>query len=90
MRTGGCGGRWVDLERPKPQPVGDIYRHWGSPPPEPSARCLYWAEQVRRGWRPNRRIQALGREDAASWYGVYLWEYIHILWPMTRKQELVR
>lgn len=88
MKTGGGQTSWVDLERPKPPAVDDRYRYWGSPPPERSPRCRYWLRQIERGWRPNRFVRRRGYDEAAEWYGVYLWEYLNsirpALWPDTR------
>lgn len=79
-KTGGWGSTWVELDKPKPPAVDDHYRYWTSPPPNLSPRCRYWLRQIECGWRPNRRIQREGRE-AASWYGVYVWELTEQIWP---------
>ena len=81
MRTGAGDGPWVDIEKPKPSPVRDIYAYWSDPPPTPSERCQYWLRQIERGWRPNRRISIESRDGQAVWYGIYMWELIHVLWP---------
>lgn len=61
----------------RPPKVDDIERYWIRPPPEPSARCLWWRDRFRDGFRPNRRISTLGYYATAEWYGVYLWEYLY-------------
>lgn len=81
-KTGGGGGRWVILERPKPPKVSDRYRYWGEQPPELSERCRYWVRQIERGWRPNRLINRHCYDCSADWYGVYIWEYLHAIYPL--------
>lgn len=88
-RTGGSGGDWVELDRPKPPSVADRYEYWSSPPPERSARCAYWLAQVGRGWRPSRRVRGWGYDGAASWYGVWIWEYLHEIRPALAAVERV-
>lgn len=80
-KTGGWGSPWVTLETPKPSPVDDPFAFWGHPPADLSPRCLYWLRQMDRGWRPNRCIERMGRDEAPWWYGVYLWEYLYVLAP---------
>lgn len=80
-KTGGCGGPWIALEIPKPPRVSDRYMYWIEPPPELSARCLYWLRQIERGWLPNSSIAAMGYDQTAQWFGVYLWEYLNVLCP---------
>lgn len=80
MKTGGWGGSWVVLDRPKPPRV-DHYAFWGEPPAELSPRCRYWLAQIERGWRPNRFVRRMGYDEAAEWYGVYLWEYLNVIAP---------
>lgn len=80
-KTGGWGAQWIILETPRPHPVDDRYRYWGSSPPRPSERCEYWLRQIQRGWRPNRRLQAMDYDDSARWYGVYIYEYLHVIAP---------
>ncbi|WP_157556807.1 hypothetical protein [Nocardia acidivorans] len=87
-RTGSEGGSWIILDRPKPPAVDDATRYWRDPPPERSVACEYWARQIERGWLPNRRIGRMGYHVATEWFGVYIWEYLHVLYPMieaTRK-----
>lgn len=89
-RTGSEGRPWVVLDRPKPPAVADETRFWRDPPSERSVACKYWARQISRGWLPNRRISRMGYSVAAQWYGVYIWEYLHVLYPMieaTRKAQ---
>lgn len=64
---------------PKPPKVENHYEFWSLPPLIPSERCVYWIEQFEAGWRPNRRIRAMGYDSAAQWYGVWIWEYINVI-----------
>lgn len=84
MKTGGWGGLWVELERPKPPPVKDEYAYFGTPPEVLSPRCEYWLRQIERGWRPNRRIIIMGWSSTTSWFGVYVAEYLHVILPKLR------
>ena len=85
-KTGGGGGTWITIDKPKPPPVNDRYRYWTQPPPEPSPRCRYWLRQIRRGWRPSRRITIDSYDGQAAWYGVYIWELLQVIWPALREQ----
>lgn len=80
-KTGGEGEAWVDLEKPKPARVDDRYRFWSSAPLDLSERCRYWLRQIERGWRPNRRISIESYDSGAEWYGVYIWEFLHVILP---------
>lgn len=82
MKTGGWGGQWVTLERPKPPPVTCHYDFWARPPDEPSPRCSWWLRQIGRGWRDNTHIRRMGYDERAEWYGVYLWESLHLIEPL--------
>lgn len=86
-KTGGLGGDWVKLDSPKPAPVQDVYRYWIEQPPRLSDRCLYWIQQIYRGWHPSRRIRKEGSDGAAEWYGVWLWEYENVIQPMLRNSK---
>lgn len=86
-KTGGGGGAWVEIERPKPPRVSDHYAYWGDPPPEVSERCRYWLRQIERGWRPNRAIRHEGYDSAAQWYGVYIWEHQNLILEALRMQS---
>jgi hypothetical protein len=55
---------------------------WERSPPERSPRCAEWLELYAAGWRPNRRIRSFGYYDAALFFGVYIWEYLHVLSPV--------
>lgn len=65
-----------------PPRVEDVYAFWMKPPPEPSARSLWWALRIKNGWKPNKRVRAMGYADAAKFFGVYVWEYQHELQPL--------
>ena len=84
MKTGSQGRSWVVLEPNRPPRVPDVEDYWGDPPPGMSERCAYWVRQFARGWAPNRRVRREGYYSAAEWYGVYLWEYLHVLSPLER------
>lgn len=90
MKTGGGGGPWVELERPKPPRVADVEDYWADAPPVISDRCAYWLRQIERGWLPNRHIAREGYYSSAEWYGVWLWEYLNLISPAlsVRFQEL--
>jgi hypothetical protein len=62
-----------------PPRVKDVTEYWTKPPPEPSARLLYWRERFAKGWRPNIRIAKMGYHEKAEFYGVYIWEYLNEL-----------
>ncbi len=89
-KTGSMGRPWVTLERPKPPRVEDRYAYWNDPPPEMSERCAYWLRQINAGWLPNRRISMEGYDGRAAWFGVWIWEYLHLLAPAIdrRRAEL--
>ena len=80
-KTGGGGGLWVDLEKPKPARVANHYDYWAEEPPEISLRCQYWLRQIDRGWRPNRHISCHCYDCSAEWYGVYIWEWLNLIYP---------
>lgn len=67
---------------PAPPRVRNLEKWWAEPPPSPSARCLWWLDKINAGWRPGRRIRQLGYYTSAEWYGVYIWEYLHVLSPV--------
>jgi hypothetical protein len=89
-KTGGGCTEWVVLETPKPPRVDDHYRYWTEAPPSLSPRCTYWARQIQRGWRPNRRIRAECYDCSAQWYGIYIWEYINVIQPLIDTYEFDR
>lgn len=72
----------LDVPRKMPPKV-DRYEHWVSAPPKPSERLLCWIERFIEGWRPNRRISSMGYDSSAEWYGVFMWEYLCIIWPLS-------
>lgn len=75
------------MKPPRPPQVADEQAYWTSPPPEPSARCLYWREQIANGWHPNRRVSMMGYHEATNFYGVYIWEYINVISPLVAGQR---
>lgn len=80
MKTGTLGRPWVELP-PKPTAVVDRYRYWTDRPPLLSDRCVYWLEQIERGWLPSRRVRREGYDSSAEWYGVWIWEYLNVIAP---------
>lgn len=68
-----------------PRVISELYPSFGGPPPERSARCTWWCGRIEAGWRPNSRIQTMDPDTAAGYFGVYDWEYIHVLYPMMVK-----
>lgn len=73
------------MKPPAPPRVDDHYRFWGDPPPERSPRCAWWVARIEGGWRPNRRITCEGYDASSSYYGVYIWEYLHVISPLLGK-----
>lgn len=87
-KVGGWGGPWVELEKPKPPKVANVQEYWEHRPPVLSLRCRYWVRQiVVVGWRPSRRISCEGYHGSAEWYGVYLWEYLNVVYPLLHALE---
>jgi hypothetical protein len=84
-------GGAVTYERPaKPPKVDDHYRYWGKAPPERSPRCQYWVDQIKRGWKRNRRIGMMGYDEGSEWFGVYIWEYQNVLMPLMAESTVVQ
>lgn len=71
----------------KPPRVKDEQTFWIDPPPERSARCAWWVEQFAAGWKPNRRIRGEGYHGSACFYGVYIWEYLNVIYPLEAALE---
>lgn len=65
-----------------PSKVGDVYKYWEDPPPEPSPRVLHWQKKIRDGWRPNARVRQMGYDEASTFFGVYVWEYFNVIQPL--------
>jgi len=70
-----------DGHRPPRVDIPDV-GYTDAPPGEVSPRCAWWLERFAAGWRPNRRIRAMGYEEATHWYGVYTSEYFDKLRPL--------
>lgn len=64
----------------------DVTRYWIDPPPQPSAGLAKWQAKIASGWRPNRRISAMGYYEASEFYGVYIWEYINVIRPLLERK----
>lgn len=87
MKTGAEGRQWVEYDSPKPPPVLDRYAYWAEEPPERSMRCSWWVRQIERGWLPNNRINTMGYDEKSEWFGVWIWEYINVLYPMIEERR---
>lgn len=74
-------------------PRVDVYdngeRYWLHAPPSLSARCRYWVARIDAGWRPGKRIRMLGYYGAATYYGVYIFEWLYVLSPLLDEVERV-
>lgn len=66
---------WVGTERA----AKGHYAFWTDPPPDMSARCRWWIERIRSGWTPTGRMCRQGYDSDAEMFGVYLFEYLHVL-----------
>ena len=71
----------------KPTQVEDRYAYWMEPPPEISARCQWWMARIEAGWYPNNRIRTFGYDEAAVFYGVYIWEFLNVIAPLLRRRR---
>lgn len=68
---------------PNPPRVGNHDTYWSEPPPEPSPRLVWWLDRIiAESWEPNRRISAMGYDEASEWYGIYIWECQRVLRPL--------
>lgn len=66
----------------KPPRVHDIELFWQQHPKQLSDRCKFWLAEIKAGWKPNKRIRALGYYSSARWFGVYIWEYLNVINPI--------
>lgn len=62
----------------------DRYAYWTDPPPQPSEALKKWLTKINNGWHPNSRISGMGYDESADFYGVYIWEYLHVIAPLLR------
>lgn len=67
----------------------EFERYWVYSPPERSARCAFWVERIQAGWRGNRRIHSLDYYSSAEYYGIYIWEYWNVIWPLLKTEMSV-
>jgi hypothetical protein len=68
--------------------VDDVMRYWGDPPPEPSARCLYWQRRFREGtWKPNKYLARQGYHSSAIRLGIFIWEWRYVMAPLLYYRE---
>lgn len=70
-----------------PPRVADIELFWTEPPPEQSARCAWWVKRIGEGWAGNKRTRIMGYDEAAAYFGVYIWEYVHVLADLLRSKR---
>lgn len=73
---------------PAPPRVDDIERYWTEPPPEKSKRCAWWEVRIAGGWQGNKRTRIMGYDAASTYYGVYIWEYSHVLFPLLQAKRI--
>lgn len=78
------------MKKPAPPRVEDPYAYWTKEPPAASPRCAWWVERISEGWRPNSRVEGMGYDDSSFYYGVYVWEYLHVLRPLIDELEVRR
>lgn len=69
---------------PAPPRVDDIERYWTTKPPQISPRAMWWMERIAGGWRPNKRVRSMGYDEASAYYGVYIWEYLELIFDAVR------
>lgn len=43
--------------------------------------------RINAGWRPNRRLRSMGYHESAEYFGVYIWEYLNVLYPLLVELE---
>lgn len=67
------------MKPPAPPRVKDFTLYWNDKPPEPSDRLVYWIGRYANGYRPNSRVRSMGYYEASEFYGVYIWEYLHVI-----------
>ena len=75
------------MGKPRPPRVANVSEYLSHPPPALSARCRSWCLRFEEGWRENRRIGEMGYHCSAEYYGVYIWEYLHVLRPWLKALE---
>jgi hypothetical protein len=69
---------------PAPPRVANIETYWTKPPPERSARCAWWERRIADGWRGNKRTRGMGYYESAEHFGVYIWEWSNVLYPLMK------
>lgn len=70
------------MKAPAPPRVDSIETFWSERPPSPSPRLVYWLERIADGWRPNRRVRIRGYDASAHYFGIYIWEELHVMSPV--------
>ena len=64
----------------------NVTDYWAAAPPIPSPKLAAWVQRIARGWRPNRRVRAMGYHEAAEFFDVYIWEYLNVIRPALEEQ----
>ncbi len=72
----------------RPRAVEDVEQFWIEPPLFRSSRCEWWVKKIEAGWRPNRRISMMGYYESARFFGVFIWEYLHVIAPMLEARRV--
>lgn len=72
-----------------PPPVEDRYRYWREQPSEPSPRLWWWLNYLAENRLSQAELLALlsdgnNYDDNAAKFGVWLWEWHHVLYHVMR------
>jgi hypothetical protein len=78
------------VQPPAPPRVSNIETFWNQPPSEQSTRTTWWVKRIAAGWRGNRRVSRMAYYQAAAYFGVYIWEYLHTISWALREMDLRR
>ncbi len=73
---------WDTDRMPPPVPAALRMNYTTSPPPRPSPRCEAWVRRINRGWWVPAHVSRNGWSMMVCYFGVYAYEYLHILLPM--------
>lgn len=72
----------------KPPAVDNPEDYWGSAPPEPSVRMIYWARRWRNcEWSPNRYLLRECSDCRSRMLGIWIWEANHALQAIAMLHE---
>lgn len=86
---------WVGLQVEGMPPPVDRYEYWGEAPPEFSERCIWWLHYLADNDLSLTELCdltpfAAGYDDSAEAMGVYMWEWLHILYHVVANKKAVR